>query len=67
MKKYIANYLNAHSLTQADWIACEICETTAVDIHHKIYGRFKRSDESDNLIALCRACHIKVHNGVIKL
>ena len=43
-----------------DYIACEYCGKEAVDIHH-IDGRGKEKDIIENLIALCRDCHIKAH------
>lgn len=45
----------------ADWIPCERCGTTAVDTHH-IQGRqsggSKLRDTIENLVALCRDCHL---------
>ena len=46
-----------------DFIPCEVCETTAVDIAHIVaQSKFgsKRKDEMNdinNLMALCRKCH----------
>ena len=34
MKKYIKIYMDYHNYDISDWIACEHCGTTAVDIHH---------------------------------
>jgi hypothetical protein len=47
----------------ADFIPCEVCHTQAVDIHHieaRGMGGTKKVDTIDNLIALCRECHIKL-------
>jgi len=47
---------------QTDFIPCEVCGTKAVDIHHidaKGMGGRKNMDFFENLIALCRECHVK--------
>ena len=62
MKKHTKIYMNYHNYDISDWIACEHCGTTAVDIHHlsgRGLGGSKKKDFIENLIALCRACHIK--------
>ena len=54
--------MNYHNYDISDWIACEHCGTTAVDIHHlsgRGIGGSKNKDFIENLIALCRRCHIK--------
>lgn len=42
-----------------DFIACELCEGTAVDIHHIDINR--KNNDIHNLIALCRQCHTNCH------
>ena len=62
MKKHVKIYMNYHNYDILDWIACEHCGTTAVDIHHlsgRGIGGSKNKDFIENLIALCRRCHIK--------
>ena len=62
MKKHTKIYMNYHNYDISDWIACEHCGTTAVDIHHlegRKMGGSKNKDFIENLIALCRSCHIK--------
>ena len=62
MKKHIKIYMDYHNYDISDWIACEHCGTTAVDIHHlegRKMGGSKNKDFIENLIALCRRCHIK--------
>jgi len=57
-----------------DWIACEICGNTAVDIHH-IEARGMgggNKDTIENLMGLCRSCHIqygdkKQHKEMLKV
>lgn len=56
-------YLDYFGLTKADFIPCEICGDTAVDIHH-IEARGMGGNPSgskdviENLQAVCRRCHI---------
>lgn len=47
-----------------DHISCEVCGNKAVDIHH-INGRWHKenSNDIDNLIALCRKCHVLAHSN----
>ena len=64
MKKYIKIYMDYHDYCKDDFIPCEHCGTTAVDIHHidaRGIGGDPRGHKNqiENLIALCRACHIK--------
>jgi 5-methylcytosine-specific restriction endonuclease McrA len=45
-----------------DFIPCEICGNKAVDIHHienRKIGGDKKKDNIENLMALCRECHLK--------
>lgn len=61
MQKYIKNYCKKHNIDEGDWIGCEECGGTAVDIHHIILKSQGGTDNADNLIALCRKCHQKAH------
>jgi len=47
-----------------DFIPCDCCgpEHRAVDIHH-LNGRGKDKDVIENLIALCRDCHVFAHSS----
>ncbi len=62
MQNHTKIYLNAYSLTIADFVACEICGRRAVDIHH-IDARGMGGDPKglkyriENLQACCRECH----------
>tara|TARA_R100000231_G_C5292205_1_gene154950 strand:+ start:293 stop:559 length:267 start_codon:yes stop_codon:yes gene_type:complete len=64
MKKHVKIYMKHHGYDIGDFIPCENCGTTAVDIHHLV-GRGIGGDprghrnQIENLIALCRSCHIK--------
>ena len=43
------------------YIPCEVCDSKAVDIHHieaRGMGGSKEADTIENLMALCRNCHI---------
>lgn len=62
MKKYKANYIKGRQIDICDYIHCEVCGSTAVDIHHITHKSQGGSDEYENLIALCRGCHNKAHN-----
>jgi 5-methylcytosine-specific restriction endonuclease McrA len=46
---------------ESDFVPCEICGAKAVDIHHieaRGMGGTKRVNEIENLMALCRPCHL---------
>jgi len=60
MKRHVKLYHEFFNHTPGDWIGCEVCDTTAVDIHHiepRGMGGSKEKDTPDNLMALCRECH----------
>ena len=62
MKKHTLTYLNHFGYDTSSFIPCEVCGTTAVDIHHiecRGIGGSKASDNIENLMALCREDHIK--------
>ena len=58
-----------------DFIPCEICGNQAVDIHHieaRGQGGSKTKDTIENLMGLCRSCHIeygdkKQHKEMLKV
>jgi len=61
MKNHVKIYLDHAHLSEGDFIPCEICYAMAVDIHHiqrRGIGGSKDKDTADNLMALCRKCHI---------
>ena len=54
--------MDYHDYVLDDVILCSACGTVAVDIHHlegRKMGGSKHKDFIENLIALCRRCHIK--------
>jgi 5-methylcytosine-specific restriction endonuclease McrA len=62
MKPYTKIYLNHFGYGMEDFIPCELCGNRAVDIHHinaRGMGSTKDKDTIDNLMALCRSCHIQ--------
>ena len=62
MKKHVKIYMDYHDYVLDDVILCSACGTVAVDIHHlegRKIGGSKKKDFIENLIALCRRCHIK--------
>lgn len=50
---------------EQDWIRCEVCSRTAVDIHHIIFRSHGGTDRIENVMALCRDCHNKAHDGIL--
>jgi 5-methylcytosine-specific restriction endonuclease McrA len=71
MQPHVVNYHKALGIDLGSWIACEVCGTTSVEIHHIIprskFGS-KRKAEQDhvsNLVALCRVCHNLAHENKI--
>ena len=65
MQKYIKIYMDYFDYKEQDFIPCEGCGSKSQDIHH-INGRGKGKDIIENLMALCRKCHEKAHNGISK-
>lgn len=62
MKHHVQIYLNEMNYDITDFIPCELCNAKAVDIHHidcRGIGGSKKKDTIENLMALCRICHIK--------
>jgi len=62
MKKYTQTYLDGMGFDETSFVPCEVCGHEAVDIHHistRGMGGTKKEDTIDNLMCLCRNCHIK--------
>jgi 5-methylcytosine-specific restriction endonuclease McrA len=82
MKNHTKVYLNHFGYTGEDFICCEVCGARAVDLHHifrRGMGGSKSADIIENIMALCRKCHIeygdkkqyfeflkKIHNGKLE-
>lgn len=61
MKKHTKVYLDYFNYGIEDFIPCEVCGSRAVDIHHidcRGMGGSKKADTIENLMALCRYCHV---------
>jgi 5-methylcytosine-specific restriction endonuclease McrA len=62
MKKHTKIYLDHFGYGVDSFIPCEVCSKRAVDIHHIVargIGSGKGKDEIQNLMALCRECHVE--------
>ena len=62
MKKHTRIYLDYFGYVLDDFIPCEVCSSRAVDIHHidcRGMGGGKTKDKIENLMALCRSCHLE--------
>ena len=61
MKKYTKLYMDYFGFFGDEYIPCETCNSKAVDIHHIVSRGMGGSDKDgiENLMALCRSCHIK--------
>ena len=57
------------SIRERDHYICQLCgkpqEDRALSVHHIDYD--KENCNPNNLISLCRSCHMKIHNGTEKL
>jgi hypothetical protein len=63
MKKHTKIYMSYFGYDVGDFIPCEVCGTTAVDIHHincRGMGGSNLKDDITNLMALCRKCHLEL-------
>jgi 5-methylcytosine-specific restriction endonuclease McrA len=62
MQKHTQIYLQGMGYKKTDFIPCEVCGSQAVDIHHinaRGMGGSKSADVIENLMGLCRKCHIE--------
>jgi len=62
MQKHTKIYLQGMGYKKTDFIPCEVCSSQAVDIHHieaRGMGGSKDKDTIENLMGLCRKCHIE--------
>ena len=63
MKKHTKVYLSYFGYDINSFIPCEMCGAKAVDINHiecRGMGGSKTKDHIDNLMAMCRPCHVKL-------
>ena len=62
MRKHTQIYLQGMGYKKTDFIPCEVCGRQAVDIHHikaRGMGGSKDKDVIENLMAVCRSCHLE--------
>jgi 5-methylcytosine-specific restriction endonuclease McrA len=62
MQKHTQIYLQGMGYKKTDFIPCEVCGSQAVDVHHieaRGMGGNKKADIIENLMGLCRKCHIE--------
>lgn len=62
MKKHTQIYLQGMGYKTTDFIPCEVCGCQAVDVHHiqaRGMGSTNDKDVIENLMGLCRKCHIE--------
>ena len=75
MKNHTKIYLKYFGYDTTSFIPCEMCGLKATDIHHieaRGMGGSKHADNIENLMALCRQCHIefgdkKQHKEMLKV
>lgn len=61
MKPYTKLYLDYFGYDTSSFISCEVCGAKAVDINHiqcRGAGGTKKKDVIENLMAMCRKCHL---------
>jgi len=62
MKSHTKIYFKYFGYDVTSFIPCEICQKMANDIHHihaRGMGGSKKMDNIENLMAVCRECHIE--------
>ena len=62
MQNHTKVYMNFFGYGEQDFIPCEMCGGRAVDIHHIEKRNKTKNDYIENLIALCRDCHINAES-----
>jgi len=55
-------YFNFFGYDESSTILCEMCNDVAVDIHHLERRNKTKNDFIENLIGVCRSCHIKAES-----
>jgi hypothetical protein len=62
MQNHTKVYMKFFGYGEQDFIPCEMCGSRAVDIHHIEKRNKTKNDYIENLIALCRDCHINAES-----
>lgn len=67
MQKHTKIYMDYFDYFGDEFIPCELCGSRSVDVHHltaKGMGGSKTKDYIENLIGVCRECHVKCHGSI---
>ena len=68
MKKYIKIYMDYHNYDISDWIGCEACGTTAVDISGMtLAGQIRKSYDSTSATATFTTALVTAASGIYRL
>jgi len=62
LKNHTKVYCSHFGYILDEFICCEVCGVRAVDLHHifrRGMGGSKSADTIENIMALCRKCHIE--------
>ena len=62
MRRHTKVYFDHFGYGLDCFIRCEVCSARAVDIHHiecRGMGGSKEKDKIENLMGLCRKCHLE--------
>ena len=62
MQKHTKVYINFFGYDESSTILCEMCNQVACDIHHLEKRNKTKNDFIENLIGVCRECHIKAES-----
>ncbi len=62
MQNHTKVYMNFFGYDISDTILCEMCSAVACDIHHIEKRNKTKNDYIENLISLCRDCHINAES-----
>jgi hypothetical protein len=60
-------YFNFFGYDESSTILCEMCNDIAVDVHHLEHRNKTKNDFVENLIGLCRDCHIKANDNMFNM
>ena len=64
MQNHTKVYFNFFGYDESSYIECEFCEgSRAVDIHHLERRNKIKNDYIENLVGLCRDCHINCNDS----
>ena len=65
MQNHTKVYMQFFNYEEQDFIPCEMCNSKAVDIHHLEKRNKTKNDFIENLVGLCRSCHIKAESDTM--